>query len=106
RRTVLSCLYWVCWWFPLRPTRRSYDLRARAHRVARASCLARQCGEDPTGIPGEQPGEQGRGSQLSAVPARAAQLGRVLDPVAGRDRKSTRLNSSHVKISYAVLCLK
>src|SRR5690606_41109580 len=23
-----------------------------------------------------------------------------------RDRKSTRLNSSHVKISYAVLCLK
>src|SRR5436309_7793795 len=24
----------------------------------------------------------------------------------GRDRKSTRLNSSHVKSSYAVLCLK
>src|SRR5690606_42142241 len=24
----------------------------------------------------------------------------------GRDRKSTRLNSSHVKISYAVFCLK
>src|SRR5690606_40979820 len=26
--------------------------------------------------------------------------------VAGLDRKSTRLNSSHVKISYAVFCLK
>src|SRR5690606_40930665 len=26
-------------------------------------------------------------------------------PLAGRDRKSTRLNSSHVKKSYAVLCL-
>src|SRR5690606_41686004 len=26
--------------------------------------------------------------------------------VKGRDRKSTRLNSSHVKISYAVFCLK
>src|SRR5690606_41926391 len=26
--------------------------------------------------------------------------------VDGRDRKSTRLNSSHVKISYAVFCLK
>src|SRR5690606_40890717 len=26
--------------------------------------------------------------------------------VARRDRKSTRLNSSHVKISYAVFCLK
>src|SRR5690606_39628152 len=32
----------------------------------------------------------------------------VQDPVllAQVDRKSTRLNSSHVKISYAVLCLK
>src|SRR5436309_8576624 len=28
----------------------------------------------------------------------------VFDP--GLDRKSTRLNSSHVKISYAVFCLK
>src|SRR5207302_8488787 len=28
------------------------------------------------------------------------------DPVGGIDRKSTRLNSSHVKISYAVFCLK
>src|SRR5690349_23863665 len=26
--------------------------------------------------------------------------------VVGRDRKSTRLNSSHVEISYAVFCLK
>src|SRR5438874_5206174 len=36
---------------------------------------------------------------------------RVLDPAAfdwgdRRDRKSTRLNSSHVEISYAVFCLK
>src|SRR6266511_1344083 len=29
---------------------------------------------------------------------------RAADP--GEDRKSTRLNSSHVKISYAVFCLK
>src|SRR5690606_41627997 len=28
------------------------------------------------------------------------------EPDAARDRKSTRLNSSHVKISYAVFCLK
>src|SRR5699024_12420082 len=27
-------------------------------------------------------------------------------PRVGRDRKSTRLNSSHVSISYAVFCLK
>src|SRR5207302_8810338 len=30
----------------------------------------------------------------------------VLGQVALLDRKSTRLNSSHVKISYAVFCLK
>src|SRR5690606_41632444 len=34
------------------------------------------------------------------VPGRGRQLPRVTD------RKSTRLNSSHVKISYAVFCLK
>src|SRR5437870_11483224 len=27
-------------------------------------------------------------------------------PISARDRKSTRLNSSHVAISYAVFCLK
>src|SRR5258705_9698602 len=44
-------------------------------------------------------------------PAREAQpvecLGRGdLDPGIRRDRKSTRLNSSHLGISYAVFCLK
>src|SRR5215475_14873911 len=36
------------------------------------------------------------GRRRAAPPARPA----------SRDRKSTRLNSSHVKISYAVFCLK
>src|SRR5436309_12427645 len=31
---------------------------------------------------------------------------RTLDDLVAQDRKSTRLNSSHVKISYAVFCLK
>src|SRR5438874_6366799 len=30
----------------------------------------------------------------------------ALRAVSARDRKSTRLNSSHVEISYAVFCLK
>src|SRR6266498_5436740 len=30
----------------------------------------------------------------------------LADVLPGRDRKSTRLNSSHVRISYAVFCLK
>src|SRR5215475_16145759 len=38
------------------------------------------------------------------VLVRSVDLPRPHDPV--RDRKSTRLNSSHVKISYAVFCLK
>src|SRR5256885_10189479 len=29
-----------------------------------------------------------------------------IDPLSGPDRKSTRLNSSHLVISYAVFCLK
>src|SRR3712207_7061878 len=43
-------------------------------------------------------------AQAAALDIRAGQgdgLGRVL-----RDRKSTRLNSSHANISYAVFCLK
>src|SRR3989442_5897922 len=31
---------------------------------------------------------------------------RTAPPPSGADRKSTRLNSSHVRISYAVFCLK
>src|SRR5215813_13314795 len=38
---------------------------------------------------------------------KGARLGRRRPPAARRrDRKSTRLNSSHVRISYAVFCLK
>src|SRR2546427_8062434 len=35
-----------------------------------------------------------------------AEAGEVPPPRPGRDRKSTRLNSSHSQISYAVFCLK
>src|SRR5688572_32653620 len=33
-------------------------------------------------------------------------VGRSIDGLGERDRKSTRLNSSHSQISYAVFCLK
>src|SRR5690349_24248986 len=43
----------------------------------------------------------------AAGEARAAAPARLLGLLADRlDRKSTRLNSSHVEISYAVFCLK
>src|SRR5688572_32352005 len=47
------------------------------------------------------------GGELRAAPAVEPVGGRVdVVGVAERDRKSTRLNSSHSQISYAVFCLK
>src|SRR3712207_7703868 len=46
------------------------------------------------------------GLLLAAARARARVGGLLLVAAAGRDRKSTRLNSSHANISYAVFCLK
>src|SRR5438874_4901722 len=40
------------------------------------------------------------------VRTRSGDSGEALRPPPVRDRKSTRLNSSHVEISYAVFCLK
>src|SRR3712207_6895859 len=40
------------------------------------------------------------------VRRRRQQLAVVERPIGGVDRKSTRLNSSHANISYAVFCLK
>src|SRR5437660_8938958 len=58
-------------------------------------------------------GHQSRGIEAAETrirPHRSAQeQGRVACPAGPRsveDRKSTRLNSSHVAISYAVFCLK
>src|SRR3712207_7713819 len=44
--------------------------------------------------------------ELLAGPEGAVDHGAVVDPLELGDRKSTRLNSSHANISYAVFCLK
>src|SRR5256885_12567940 len=57
---------------------------------------------------------QDRAVFIELAPAEARALEHALDPAADadarlrleRDRKSTRLNSSHLVISYAVFCLK
>src|SRR3712207_8297993 len=46
-----------------------------------------------------------RGHPLRATPTGADRV-RGHGPCRDRDRKSTRLNSSHANISYAVFCLK
>src|SRR5207302_2891098 len=83
------------------PTRRSSDLR----RWRAAPDQHHQC----------QHGRSDRGAGGPPTPAQRARLattGRTAGGSGGwnrpafGDRKSTRLNSSHVKISYAVFCLK
>src|SRR5256885_12255930 len=49
------------------------------------------------GLAVEHPRHRVRGAEVTAV---------ALEHVADLDRKSTRLNSSHLVISYAVFCLK
>src|SRR5690625_6112832 len=69
------------------PTRRSSDLEVIRSQAAGV--------ENPPAIPRFQ-GESGRPAAMAEVANRAPR----------RDRKSTRLNSSHVANSYAVFCLK
>src|SRR3712207_8177224 len=72
------------------------DLVWHAEVVRRAHPPVLGAGKPPVGV--EVAHQMGRGLQ---------QRGGHLLPLAGlRDRKSTRLNSSHANISYAVFCLK
>src|SRR5688500_11679835 len=94
---------------PLFPTRRSSDLRRRAYHVDRGrrdlrdhvhrilgcgpACLPdhhRRSAESRV-LPASWPAHRGRQQELRRVSREA-------------DRKSTRLNSSHLVISYAVFC--
>src|SRR5690606_40749060 len=79
------------------PTRRSSDLDRARGRTRRAADPAGAA----TGLVADAPG---RPHDRQPGPA-ADRLHRRAGPDQP-DRKSTRLNSSHVKISYAVFCLK
>src|SRR5690606_41212225 len=93
---------------PSSPTRRSSDLGEHVaelietHRQQRSELAQqlRECGVDNPGS-NVQVGEAlvRAGAQDLPLSAKTGQHQRL-------DRKSTRLNSSHVKISYAVFCLK
>src|SRR5207253_11412933 len=85
--------------------------RSEAHRhIVAAERAHDERGEVvfPVAGEGEAGGEFYPGERRQVVADRprehAAQLGH--HAVIGPDRKSTRLNSSHVAISYAVFCLK
>src|SRR5690242_21062382 len=63
----------------------------------------------PPGVSGRLAAVRGRGGARARVHPRPGgkmlRARRILPPGRG-DRKSTRLNSSHMSISYAVFCLK
>src|SRR5947209_16218820 len=73
--------------------------RSIGRRQAHVAALARtrQADVDPRPEHGARPGRHG----IDAI----GEENRLVD-VVGEDRKSTRLNSSHANISYAVFCLK
>src|SRR5438034_7781078 len=54
----------------------------------------------------QTPGRRGDGRDVSALSVAHRRGHASRRPRASRDRKSTRLNSSHTVISYAVFCLK
>src|SRR5204862_5742430 len=93
---------------PSFPTRRSSDLRreplrrlpGRARLRLRLGVLRRRRGR---AVPRAAPG-----GARGGTPPRGPPHGRRAGEEEGArgDRKSTRLNSSHVEISYAVFCLK
>src|SRR5690606_41603047 len=85
------------------PTRRSSDLRP-----LRAFFIDEWHASPGTAIPGARRighGTNNKG-QAQGEPVMSASTTQAVAPGDTRDRKSTRLNSSHVKISYAVFCLK
>src|SRR5690606_40151337 len=89
-------------------------LRSWTHLFHRPDDLRQERAPRTLGRPVDSPGRRGTLPGVQRIPRRGSGLRWVSDgPPDVRfvlrpdgDRKSTRLNSSHVKISYAVFCLK
>src|SRR5256885_9826716 len=79
----------------------SLEHRARRRAVRRHEGEDEGDEQEDTGAPPGDLGEQGR-----RLPAAHELLGTGATAERRQDRKSTRLNSSHLVISYAVFCLK
>src|SRR5690606_40527119 len=84
------------------PTRRSSDLGARVREAGDGYLPEDVLGCRPVPPLGQMLAVGDARRPVAAERRPGAARGRGI----GQDRKSTRLNSSHVKISYAVFCLK
>src|SRR5699024_12668069 len=90
------------WALPSFPTRRSSDL---GYGGASIRSIAQKTGVSLSAMYYHYASKQ----ELLAAMLNAGMdsfEGRVTEEFEAKDRKSTRLNSSHVSISYAVFCLK
>src|SRR5207302_8708308 len=88
-----SILYLFIFFFTITPTTETYTLSLHdALPIFDCSTARRPPDQSSAGEPGD--------------PGRHLLRHRRDHPRLDADRKSTRLNSSHVKISYAVFCLK
>src|SRR3712207_7981187 len=68
--------------------------------------LFRSCRSSPHPARGDGGAPFGSSAEARAGAGRSGGGGRMTGRIEARDRKSTRLNSSHANISYAVFCLK
>src|SRR5206468_4753022 len=92
---------------PSFPTRRSSDLPGRAGRGAGAPHAAVGSGaRTARRSPAVPLNTRGLGLLALGAAAACGSRGPPAAQLRARDRKSTRLNSSHDQISYAVFCLK
>src|SRR5207302_10111087 len=86
------------------PTRRSSDLAGEPCRSCPpAGAVSAAAGRTGRGAPRTRDARGARDTEGDRTPACAAS---ARSSHTHPDRKSTRLNSSHVKSSYAVFCLK
>src|SRR2546422_7167125 len=90
---VFSLFFFLMIRRPPRSTLFPYTTLFRSHGVAVRVVVGRAVG-DPSGL---EDGDVGPGALTQHAAVRETER---------RDRKSTRLNSSHGYISYAVFCLK
>src|SRR3712207_7922244 len=77
--------------------------RAGGAEAGREACAARADGDPRDHPEGGRDRDRAAGAVAVVVGARRRAVDGLLLP---GDRKSTRLNSSHANISYAVFCLK
>src|SRR3712207_7917914 len=87
---------------PPRSTLFPYTTLFRSDRLRHPSAdCAQRGGREARRVPGYAVGSRRDGAAVDD-----SLVDRARDPRREQDRKSTRLNSSHANISYAVFCLK